>query len=351
MPVAGVPTSAGVLDESTMKLYRQKLRGAMEQGSLFYSRNIVDYVMRKEVAVLTSDAHADTRFGAAASILAQSIRSSMCAPLRAREATIGALYVDNVTTPDQFSDGDLQFLGAFANQAAIAIENSRLYAKIEQEAVQRNNFLRFFPPNNHPANPRLRRGPAGGHRNRHHRDLHRHQRLHRDVGPDEAPRAGRSSQRVLPDPGRGGVQARGYPREVHRRRPAGRLGGPRSAIPTTPNRAVRAAVDMQHAIIELNRRWAESTRSTFTSESTPGEPLPATSARSITSSTPPSATTTNVASRICGVAKEGEIVVSAETVDAVTDVSLVFERMEPVMVKGKSEPLQLFKLNWREYGG
>ena len=42
--------------------------------------------------------------------------------------------------------GDLEFLCAFANQAAIAIDNSILNEKLTAEAVTRNNLLRFFPP-------------------------------------------------------------------------------------------------------------------------------------------------------------------------------------------------------------
>lgn len=50
-------------------------------GSLPYSRTIVDMVVREKVAVLTSDAQQDERFEAGQSIRIQQIRSAMCAPL------------------------------------------------------------------------------------------------------------------------------------------------------------------------------------------------------------------------------------------------------------------------------
>jgi adenylate cyclase len=55
------------------------------------------------------------------------------------------LYADGVT-PGRYGEADLDFLAAFASQAAVAIGNERLWRRIEQEAVVRNTLLRFFPP-------------------------------------------------------------------------------------------------------------------------------------------------------------------------------------------------------------
>ena len=53
-------------------------------------------------------------------------RSYVAAPIRLGTVTVGFLNV-NSTRPDQFSPADAQRLKAFANHAAIAIENARLY--------------------------------------------------------------------------------------------------------------------------------------------------------------------------------------------------------------------------------
>ena len=58
--------------------------------------------------------------------------------------------------------------------------------------------------------------------------------------------------------------------------------------------------------------------------------------------------TTNVASRICNVAGAGEIVVSESTVRKVRNAALPFQALAPVTVKGKEEPLLLYRLDWRE---
>jgi signal transduction histidine kinase len=100
-----------------------------------YSQHIVDYVRESSLAALFSDAALDPRLGAARSVVHQSIKSSMCAPLKPRDEVIGVLYVDNLSIPARFSEEDLEFLVAFANQAAVAIDSSMLKRRVEEAAV------------------------------------------------------------------------------------------------------------------------------------------------------------------------------------------------------------------------
>jgi adenylate cyclase len=111
-----------------------------------YSKHILNYVRERSVAALFSDAAADPRLEGAHSIHLTSVRSSMCAPLKPHDDVIGVLYVDNLTIPAAFTGEDLEVLSAFAAQAAIAIENARLYQRLQNEAIARANLLRFFPP-------------------------------------------------------------------------------------------------------------------------------------------------------------------------------------------------------------
>ena len=64
------------------------------------------------------------------------IRAWMGAPLLFQEQAIGMLTVDNLT-PKAYLHEDAQILQAFANQAAIAIQNARLYAEAQREIAQR----------------------------------------------------------------------------------------------------------------------------------------------------------------------------------------------------------------------
>jgi adenylate cyclase len=119
-------------------------RGGDADGAV--PRSIAQRVVRDKVAVLSDNAPEDDRF-AGQSIVMQSVRSAMCAPLIGLEGQVeGVLYVDNQTATQRFDDGDLEFLIAFSGIAAVAIENGRFAERIRREAVARGNFERFFTP-------------------------------------------------------------------------------------------------------------------------------------------------------------------------------------------------------------
>ncbi len=121
-------------------------RGVSSSHGEGYSSHILNYVRERSVAALFSDAASDPRLEDAHSVHFNSVRSSMCAPLKPKDEVIGVLYVDNLTIPAIFNGEDLELLSAFAAQAAIALENARLHDQLKREAVSRSNLLRFFPP-------------------------------------------------------------------------------------------------------------------------------------------------------------------------------------------------------------
>ena len=57
-------------------------------------------------------------------------RNLMAAPLQVRGRTIGALEIINTRSRPEFSAEDLNLAGALASQAAIAIDNARLYQQL-----------------------------------------------------------------------------------------------------------------------------------------------------------------------------------------------------------------------------
>lgn len=111
-----------------------------------YSRHIIEWVRAQRAAGLFSNALVDFRLQGAHSVRAAAICSAMAAPLLFDDELLGVLYVDSKASPDRYGEADLEFLTAFANLAASALENARLRARLEDEAVIRNNLLRFFPP-------------------------------------------------------------------------------------------------------------------------------------------------------------------------------------------------------------
>ena len=131
-----------LVEEGELRARLSKSRDGLEAR---FSRQVVSYVLAHGVAALFADAPRDARLGGA-SIVAQSVRASMCAPLRGRERVLGVLYVDNQRLPDRYGAEDLEFLSAFANQVAIALENATLSARLAEEAVKRSALTRFFSP-------------------------------------------------------------------------------------------------------------------------------------------------------------------------------------------------------------
>jgi adenylate cyclase len=91
------------------------------------SLSTVNQVVCTQKAVTDAD-----RFDPTLSMQAYGIRSLMCAPLVVREMCIGAVYVDRRTTMGLFTSKHRALLLAFCHQAAIAIDNARLFADLNQ---------------------------------------------------------------------------------------------------------------------------------------------------------------------------------------------------------------------------
>ena len=97
------------------------------------SSNIVKQVVKKNESVLTFDAREDPRFSGAESVITQQILSVVCVPLKLRGKNLGAIYLDSRIDREKFNPETERFLTAFANQAAIAIENASLYSQLRQD--------------------------------------------------------------------------------------------------------------------------------------------------------------------------------------------------------------------------
>jgi signal transduction histidine kinase/CheY-like chemotaxis protein len=68
-------------------------------------------------------------------VLEAGLRSWLGVPLEAHDTVMGVLYVIS-RTPQQFRDDDQQLLNALSDQAAIAIENARLYEQVRQHTEE-----------------------------------------------------------------------------------------------------------------------------------------------------------------------------------------------------------------------
>lgn len=96
------------------------------------SRTIVREVLEAGKSIMTNNAGADPRFSDNNTVAAQNLRSIMCVPLKHKTDIIGAVYVDNRLRAGLFTPEAEALLSAFAHQAAIAIGNARLFARVQE---------------------------------------------------------------------------------------------------------------------------------------------------------------------------------------------------------------------------
>ena len=105
----------------------RKQRTLLQEG-------IAGWVATNGVPVVVNDVQNDPRFGPL--IDTQNgfpARSVICVPLKIRNKTIGVLEVLNKRSEQGFDSEDLGLVVTTANQAAIAIENARLYQSLREE--------------------------------------------------------------------------------------------------------------------------------------------------------------------------------------------------------------------------
>lgn len=113
-----------------------------------YSTSIIQKILQSQSALLSHDALEDERFQGAESVMALKIRSIAAVPLRLHDKIIGVIYVDSTRNRKMFTEKSLDFLNAFANQAALAIDNARLYESLQHEnVILKRDVEKIFPFN------------------------------------------------------------------------------------------------------------------------------------------------------------------------------------------------------------
>ncbi|HNB36277.1 MAG TPA: adenylate/guanylate cyclase domain-containing protein [Anaerolineales bacterium] len=95
------------------------------------SRSVVQRVIDTGESVVTTNAQEDQRFVGQESIVAFNLRSILCVPLKVKNDLIGVIYADNRIRAGIFTDTEKDLLEAFANQAAVAIDNARLFSSLK----------------------------------------------------------------------------------------------------------------------------------------------------------------------------------------------------------------------------
>lgn len=325
-----------------------KRRDSKQKNTQFYSKKITDYVFKKGEGILTSDARVDQRFDSSESILFQAIHASMCVPLKPREEVIGVLYVDNLSLVNLYSDEDMSFLVALGNQAAIAIENNLLFKRIQSEAVMRDKLERFFPSAvTQKIKETERLGIIETEVTALFADISGFTQMSSTMEPRQIISMLNEYFQVMVE--EIVFQYQGTLEKY--------IGDALFAIWGAPYKrdndaqlAVQAAIDMQWAVTKLNRKWIREGKKTISIHIgiNTGEVAAGNIGSQRLIQYAAIGDTTNVTSRICDIAQAGEIILSDATHRCLTHLNLPMEALPPTKVRGKKDPLILYKLLWRE---
>ena len=124
--------------EGTMDTVDVKLQDADPlDRAMSLSKGIVNYVRRTRESVVLSDARVDDRYAADEYVVRHRPRSILCTPVLKQGRLIGVLYLENNLVTGAFTSDRVKLLQLVSSEAAISIENARLYDEMKREAAQR----------------------------------------------------------------------------------------------------------------------------------------------------------------------------------------------------------------------
>ena len=111
--------------------------------------SLINYVARTQENVVLNDANKADQFRQDAYITIHKPKSVLCAPLLNQGRLTAILYLENNLTTEAFIPERLEVLNLLSTQAAISIENARLYtsleASLERQTLLTQAYSRFVP--------------------------------------------------------------------------------------------------------------------------------------------------------------------------------------------------------------
>jgi PAS domain S-box-containing protein len=98
--------------------------------------SVLNYVIRTRESVILDDALAQNMFSADDYIRQEHVRSVLCLPLVKQAKLIGVLYLENNLASHVFTPARISVLGLLASQAAVSLENARLYNDLQEREAK-----------------------------------------------------------------------------------------------------------------------------------------------------------------------------------------------------------------------
>ncbi len=97
---------------------------------------IVRYVFRTRASVVLGDAANEGGFVQDSYVLEHRPKSILCIPIQRQNRVVGVLYLENNQVTDAFTPDRIQVLDVLATQAAISIENAKLYDELSRALME-----------------------------------------------------------------------------------------------------------------------------------------------------------------------------------------------------------------------
>ena len=98
--------------------------------------SLVRYAARTQESVILDDASARNPFSTDEYIRRQRARSVLCLPLVKQGALVALLYLENNLAPNVFTPARIAVLKVLASEAAMSLENSRLYRELQEREAK-----------------------------------------------------------------------------------------------------------------------------------------------------------------------------------------------------------------------
>ena len=106
---------------------------------------VVNYVIRTQKSLVLNDAANIGDFTTAPYIVKHKPKSILCTPLLNQGHLVGILYLENNLTTAAFTPERLEVLNLLSSQAAISIQNAKLYAELRESESKLTQFLEAVP--------------------------------------------------------------------------------------------------------------------------------------------------------------------------------------------------------------
>jgi predicted ATPase/signal transduction histidine kinase len=98
--------------------------------------SVLHYVVRTRESLLLHDASSERSFSSDGYIRSHRSRSILCLPLLKESRLVGILYLENNLAPHAFTTSRMPVLKLLASQAAISLENTRLYGELQERELR-----------------------------------------------------------------------------------------------------------------------------------------------------------------------------------------------------------------------